>query len=146
MTGTNSQIASLKTVAKGVGYLTAVGILSVFISKAIINRRRDEQFKPAVRSKGKLDNKKDTEDTDEDINEKYYANLANVKPGFPLPNQQSQQREQNESVNLPLQNKKENQRKSEFEGAGLSYLTRKRGDKLGFFSRWNVNSENDGDR
>ncbi|SCU79903.1 LADA_0B03928g1_1 [Lachancea dasiensis] len=50
--------------------------------------------------------------------EDYYKNSAHVKPGFPLPGE-----------NLATS------RKSEFEGAGLSYLSRRGGDRLGFMDR-----------
>ncbi|SCU93429.1 LAMI_0E14334g1_1 [Lachancea mirantina] len=48
----------------------------------------------------------------------YYKNLANVRPGFPI-----------------SQADDGSGRKSDFQGSGLSYLSRKRGDKLGFWDR-----------
>lgn len=50
----------------------------------------------------------------------YYDNLAHVKPGFPLPKSE--------------QGDGETQRKSEFEGPGMSVLSRRSGDKLGVFN------------
>lgn len=50
----------------------------------------------------------------------YYDNVALVKPGFPLPRGQQSD---------------EGERKSEYEGSGMSVMSRKRGDKLGFMNR-----------
>ncbi|CUS21840.1 LAQU0S04e01992g1_1 [Lachancea quebecensis] len=52
--------------------------------------------------------------------EEYYKNLAHVRPGFPITADGSKEA-----------------RKSEFEGSGLSYLSRKGGDRLGFLDRKN---------
>ena len=77
----------------------------VLLTKTIIRNRKDKQFLPAARQLG---DGTEVEDP--------YGNIAAIKPGFPM---QQEQRP----------------RKSEFEGAGLSYRTRKSGDRLGFFDR-----------
>ncbi|AET39656.1 Coi1p Ecym_4631 [Eremothecium cymbalariae DBVPG len=91
-------------------YLSGAAILSVVVTKTVIRQRRDNNFRPHAR------------DTDEDAGKEegdYYSNLAKVKPGFPLEQGKSNERS----------------RKSEFEGAGLSYKSRKGGDRLGFLDR-----------
>ena len=57
----------------------------------------------------------------------YYDNLAQVKPGFPLPKHGDNSIDNSEDHGLA--------RKSKYEGSGLSAVTRKRGDKLGFLDR-----------
>lgn len=103
----SSILMAISPNSKNAIYLSVFGILSVVLVKSIIRERRDAKFNPHAR-----DAPANRSDVD------YYENLAQVKPGFPLPSDASSQ-----------------ERKSEFEGAGLSYLSRKRGDKLGFLDR-----------
>lgn len=90
---------------KNILYLTAAGAFSVILVKTIIRSQRDAKFIPLAKDQG-------AEGGD------YYSNVANVKPGFPLPADAAS-----------------SDRKSEFEGSGLSYRSRKSGDKLGFWDR-----------
>lgn len=69
----------------------------------------------------------------------YYANIAQVKPGFPLPKPSSNNNNNNNGRDLNNKNEHTFQRKSEYEAGGVSAVTRKRGDKLGF---WNRRSNN----
>ncbi|SCV06084.1 LANO_0H21748g1_1 [Lachancea nothofagi CBS 11611] len=85
-------------------YLVGGLIVSIFVSKKLINSNKKTQFN---RMQEQATSKED-----------YYKNSAHVKPGFPLPAGELQ-----------------DTRKSEFEGSGLSYLSRKGGDKLGFMDR-----------
>ncbi|SCU83851.1 LAFA_0D06260g1_1 [Lachancea sp. 'fantastica'] len=85
-------------------YLVGGLIVSVFLTKKLVSDNKQTQF--------------DRMKADAITKENYYKNLANVKPGFPLPAEDSAE-----------------SRKSEFEGPGLSYLSRKGGDRLGFLDR-----------
>ncbi|CEP60289.1 Coi1p LALA0_S01e07294g [Lachancea lanzarotensis] len=85
-------------------YLVGGLIVSVFATKKLVSDNKQTQF--------------DRKKAEEITKENYYKNLANVKPGFPLPAEELAEA-----------------RKSEFEGRGLSYLSRKGGDRLGFFDR-----------
>lgn len=49
----------------------------------------------------------------------HYDNIAEVRPGFPIKGE-GERRE----------------RKSAYEGPGISRESRRKGDKLGFFDRW----------
>lgn len=85
-------------------YLIGGLAVSIYVTKKLTNANKVTQF----------DRMQEKAKTKED----YYKNSANVRPGFPIPAESSQEA-----------------RKSEFEGVGLSYLSRKRGDKLGFMDR-----------
>ncbi|CCK69574.1 Coi1p KNAG_0C04730 [Huiozyma naganishii CBS 8797] len=99
-----------KHVGKSILYVSVAGILSIYISKSIIRRRREAKFQP---------NAKMAADEHDRNNNTYYDNLAQVKPGFPLPK---------EDGSVP-------ERKSKYEAGGISAVSRKRGDKLGFWDR-----------
>lgn len=96
-----------QNIGKNALYLCIALTASVVIAKTVIRGEKVSKFNPQTVGEEPA--------TDKD---KYYSNLAQVQPGFPLKKQ-----------------KEEIHRKSEFEGAGLSYVTRKRGDKLGFLDR-----------
>lgn len=81
------------------------------VVKSIVRGRREAKFIPSAMVSSK---------NGEDQALGYYDNVALVKPGFPLP--QGQQSD-------------EGKRKSEYEGSGMSVMSRKRGDKLGFMDR-----------
>lgn len=93
---------------KNVIYLSLTAIAGVIVAKTMIKERRISQFSPHMRGLPQEDSST------------YYDNFAQVKPGFPLP-------QTGESAGY--------ERKSEFEGSGLSYMSRKRGDRLGFLDR-----------
>lgn len=78
--------------------------------KGVVRSRREAQYSPSAVANHEEQSK----------TAGYYDNLAQVRPGFPLPSQK-----QTEAI----------ERKSEFEGPGMSVLSRKRGDRLGFLDR-----------
>ena len=106
---------------KNILFISTIGLSSIFIAKTIIKRRRQEQFNPTAKANEDkyLDDKLNKE-TD------FYANLAKVRPGFPLP-------EKDASGNIePVPHY---ERKSKYEASGTSYSSRKAGDRLGFLDR-----------
>ncbi|CCH58063.1 hypothetical protein TBLA_0A02640 [Henningerozyma blattae CBS 6284] len=112
-----------RKVGKTVLYVTLLGVGAVAISKTIIRSRRDSKFKPyAISGENQLGNKDEVKD--------YYNDIAHIKPGFPLPKDYS-----NDSKNDESDRNVQFTRKSEYEGGGLSVLSRKGGDKLGFWDR-----------
>ncbi|KAK5780125.1 hypothetical protein RI543_002667 [Arxiozyma heterogenica] len=120
---------------KTVGYVFLGGALSIYIVKSIIKSKRDAKFKPQAMIDDyevALNQSKDKMIDD------YYANIAQVKPGFPLPKSASNKGNSNGGPNV--ENAHAFQRKSKYEAGGVSAVTRKRGDKLGF---WNRRSNND---
>lgn len=62
----------------------------------------------------------------------YYANIAKVKPGFPLP-----QHALKDGSTADKDDENVFHRKSKYEAGGVSAMSRKRGDKLGFLDRRN---------
>lgn len=108
--------------SKNIFYISAIGLSSIFISKSIIKRKKLEKFNPTSKDNAEkyLSHKIDQE-TD------YYANLATVRPGFPLP----------KSENTTNDSTAKYERKSKYEGSGMSVLSRKSGDRLGFLDRRN---------
>lgn len=120
----------LFTYSKTVGYVFFGGAISIYIVKSIIKSRRDAKFKPQamVIDSGIALN----QDRDRMIDD-YYGNIAQVKPGFPLPKTSSSKDNSNEGSND--ENMHTFQRKSKYEAGGVSAITRKRGDKLGYWSR-----------
>ncbi|CAI1851153.1 hypothetical protein SEUBUCD646_0B04890 [Saccharomyces eubayanus] len=105
-----------QNIGKNLLYISAAGIASIYIVKTIVKTRRDAKFTPQARGKNGELKERD-----------YYDNLAQVKPGFPLPKQANNNADGSEDHGLV--------RKSKYEGSGLSAATRKRGDKLGFLDR-----------
>ncbi|CAI4038242.1 SMKI04G5845 [Saccharomyces mikatae IFO 1815] len=105
-----------QNIGKNLLYISAAGITSIFIVKTIVKSRRDAKFIPKARGNSDEMNERD-----------YYDNLAQVKPGFPLPKHGDNSIDNSEDHGLA--------RKSKYEGSGLSAVTRKRGDKLGFLDR-----------
>ncbi|CAI4057476.1 hypothetical protein SUVZ_02G4950 [Saccharomyces uvarum] len=105
-----------QNIGKNLLYISAAGIASIYIVKTIVKTKRDAKFTPQARGKNEKVQERD-----------YYDNLAQVKPGFPLPKQ----------VNNSVDDSKDHGllRKSKYEGSGLSAATRKKGDKLGFLDR-----------
>lgn len=97
-------------------YISAAGIASIYVVKTVVKSRRDAKFIPKARGNNGEANEKN-----------YYDNLAQVKPGFPLPKHEDDNINSSEDHGLV--------RKSKYEGSGLSAVTRKRGDKLGFLDR-----------
>ncbi|SCU95039.1 LAME_0F10440g1_1 [Lachancea meyersii CBS 8951] len=100
----SSAVNPFKNIGRNTLYLVGGLIVSVFVTKKLVNSNKQIQF--------------DRMQAEEITKENYYKNLANIKPGFPLPAEDSS-----------------DVRKSEFEGRGLSYLSRKGGDRLGFLDR-----------
>ncbi|CDO94220.1 unnamed protein product [Kluyveromyces dobzhanskii CBS 2104] len=100
-----------KNVGRNFAYLCIGLTASVVIVKTMVRGEKMSKFNPQG----------DSENVKKD-GSSYYLNPAGVKPGFPM-------KKEEDGTEL--------KRKSEFEGAGLSYNTRKRGDKLGFFDRRN---------
>ncbi len=62
----------------------------------------------------------------------YYSNIAQVKPGFPLPKNALK-----DSSDPNATEENTFHRRSKYEAGGVSAITRKRGDKLGFWDRRN---------
>ncbi|CAI4059092.1 Coi1p SKDI_04G5925 [Saccharomyces kudriavzevii IFO 1802] len=104
-----------QNIGKNLLYISTAGIASIYIVKTIVKTRRDAKFIPKARG-----------DNGEVSERDYYDNLAQVRPGFPLPKQNGNNIDP-ECHGLV--------RKSKYEGSGLSAATRKRGDKLGFLDR-----------
>lgn len=111
------------------GYLLIGGGISIYIVKSIIKSRRDAKFKPEAMIKDIQYDKQLDQERDQFVQD-YYSNIAQVKPGFPLPKhalKDSTDPNANESNSF--------QRKSKYEAGGVSAVSRKRGDKLGFWDR-----------
>ncbi|EDO17303.1 hypothetical protein Kpol_1062p10 [Vanderwaltozyma polyspora DSM 70294] len=85
--------------------------------------------KDNIRSKREASFSTDATATGKKSGQSYYDNYAQIKPGFPLPKEHTENIDSEQSVS-PV-------RKSKYEGAGNSYMSRKRGDKLGFLDRKN---------
>lgn len=98
--------------------ITGVGIGSIYLAKVVIKRRRDAKFQPKAIYSNKPGTMGDLKNKDPSVS--YYENLAQVKPGFPI--------HKDGEDKVPA-------RKSKYEASGLSAVTRKRGDKLGFLDR-----------
>lgn len=88
--------------------LTVVAVASVIVVKSNVRNKKEANYAPPARVTSNSDKLSDN-----------FHNIAEVRPGFPL-KEEGEQRE----------------RKSIYEGPGLSRETRKKGDKLGFFDRW----------
>ncbi|KAG0677868.1 hypothetical protein C6P41_003120 [Kluyveromyces marxianus] len=98
-----------QNIGRNFAYLCIGLTASVVIVKTVVRDSKVSKFDPQ--------NLASAQTSAEDA---HYANLAEIKPGFPL-------KKGDEESQI--------KRKSEFEGAGLSYVTRKRGDRLGFLDR-----------
>lgn len=101
----------LYSTSKNIIYVSIGAVASVLVVKTVVRSRREAKYSPSVMASSGEDSTR---------SDQYYDNLAQVKPGFPLPKQQQAE---------------PTERKSEFEGPGMSVLSRKRGDRLGFFDR-----------
>lgn len=108
-------------IGRNVLYISAVGVFSVVVVKAIVRSQRDAKYKPQALINGENNN-----------DESYYDNLAQVKPGFPIP----KKKQASDEFDLEL-SEAATTRKSKYEAGGISAMTRKRGDRLGLFSRRN---------
>ncbi|QLQ78227.1 hypothetical protein HG537_0A04740 [Torulaspora globosa] len=100
-----------QNLGKNIVYVAIGAIASVLVVKAVVRSKREANYSPSAVANHQEDNAKTAG---------YYDNLAQVRPGFPLPSERPVE---------PIE------RKSEFEGPGMSVLSRKRGDRLGFFDR-----------
>ncbi|CCD22599.1 Coi1p NDAI_0A04430 [Naumovozyma dairenensis CBS 421] len=106
-----------KNIGKNILIISGISIASIYTVKSIVRKRREAKFTPKALA---LSRKTAEENTLSD----YYDNLAQVKPGFPIP----KPKDDSSSTNiLP--------RKSVYEASSPSVITRKRGDKLGFLDR-----------
>lgn len=115
--------------SKTVGYLLLGGGISIYIVKTIIKSRRDSRFKPEEliqQYNNSLDSERDQFEKD------YYSNIAQVRPGFPLP-----QNALKDSLDPNATEENTFQRRSKYEAGAVSHVSRKRGDKLGFWDRRN---------
>lgn len=108
-------------VGRTVLYVSAVGVFSVVVVKAIVRSQRDAKYKPHELIDGQGNR-----------NDGYYDNLAQVKPGFPIP----KKTQASDEFDLEL-SEAATTRKSKYEAGGISAMTRKRGDRLGFLNRIN---------
>lgn len=108
-----------KNIGKNLLYISGVGVLSLVIVKSIVRARRDAKFKPHALVGDEASSAQD-----------YYDNLAQVKPGFPLPKKLDKD-EEFSIVDAATT------RKSKYEAGGVSAVTRRRGDRLGFLDRRN---------
>ncbi|KAL3231455.1 putative mitochondrial outer membrane protein [Nakaseomyces bracarensis] len=109
-----------QNIGKNALYLSAVGVLSVVLVKAVVRSQRDAKYKPEALINGGDPN-----------SDGYYDNLAQVKPGFPIPKRRAQA---DDEYDLELSDAATT-RKSKYEAGGVSAMTRKRGDRLSLFSR-----------
>lgn len=98
--------------SKNILYVSIAAVASLTVVKGIIKARKEAKFTSAAMAQYNADDQKSKE---------YYANSADVKPGFPLPRSESEF--------------ETHKRKSKYEGTGMSVLSRRRGDRLGFFDR-----------
>lgn len=96
-----------QNVGKNIVYLCTSLTASVIIVKTLIRDRKASTFSPQQIAKEKQDGDYD-----------YYSNIAEVRPGFPLKKADAA-----------------SETNTGFEGTGLSYMTRKHGDRLGFLDR-----------
>lgn len=95
---------------KNIIYVSIGAVASVLVVKGVVKARREAKYSSTGMASSDISKQSAA----------YYDNLAHVKPGFPLPNNE--------------QGEDERQRKSEFEGPGMSVLSRRSGDRLGLFN------------
>lgn len=100
-----SSFPSIKSFWKQAVFLCAVAMTSAYFVKQNVTIRRKKQFVKEASSYDSL--------MQERIRERSGESISTVKPGFPL----------DDGV-------ERFQRKSEYEGAGLSYRSRRTGDKF----------------
>lgn len=97
--------------------------LSIYTIKYINTKRRDDKYKPEARITDRMKSSDKKWD--------YYDNLAHIKPGFPIKDPRD------------MANESDFKRKSKFEAGGVAAVTRKRGDRLGFWDRKDENKKSD---
>lgn len=97
-----------QNIGRNAACLTVVAIASVIAVKSNVRNKKEANYAPPARATSNQSKLND-----------HYDNIAEVRPGFPM-KEEGERRE----------------RKSIYEGPGLSRETRKKGDKLGFFDRW----------
>lgn len=86
----------------------------------MIRKQRADKFNPNVKTEQEFKPERSYEDD-------YYSNVGQIRPGFPIPKKQASRFEMEDDEHI--------ERKSKYEGPGLSALARKRGDKLNYFAR-----------
>lgn len=103
--------------------------ISIYTIKYINNKRRDDKYKPLAMIPN-------VSNGTNSANEKwdYYDNLAQIKPGFPIRDPRKK---------LDGNDENEFKRKSKYEAGGVAAVTRKRGDRLGFWNRRQNDQDND---
>ncbi|KAL6940670.1 hypothetical protein ACO0QE_004583 [Hanseniaspora vineae] len=111
----SAKYTSFSYTFKNIGYIAVSAVCLLFISKSLIRRNRDNDYENEVRVKM---NNMSNDQADDEINRKY-SRIAKEA------NYQASKNDQN-PLAVP---------KSEYEGIGSSYLSRKRGDKLGFWDK-----------
>ncbi|CCE63251.1 hypothetical protein TPHA_0E01580 [Tetrapisispora phaffii CBS 4417] len=104
---------AFEALGKKLAIITVIGFGALFVAKNNVKSKKASKFQPNVKVSATEQNTGD-----------YYSNLAKIKPGFPLPKDDSSDAGGSKY-----------QRKSKYEGSGNSYLSRKGGDRLGFLDR-----------
>lgn len=99
----------LTSPSRNAACLFAVAVASVVVVKSNVRNKKEARYSPPAVANSAANGRE------------YYDNIAQVRPGFPLPQHQKQE---------------QHERKSVYEGTGMSRESRKKGDKLGFFDRW----------
>ncbi|SJM84388.1 uncharacterized protein ZBIST_1623 [Zygosaccharomyces bailii] len=99
-----------QNIGRNAACLLAVAIASVVVVKSTVRNKKEARYSTSATANSSAENSGG-----------YYDNIAQVRPGFPLPQNQ---------------NSEHQERKSVYEGPGMSRASRKKGDKLGFFDRW----------
>lgn len=95
------------------GFIVVCFVGSIAFTKSVVKDRRVANYKPKQLRLG---------ETDEEVAMDPSFDSSSVRPGFPLPSDQYE-------------------RKSAYEGSGVSYMSRKRGDRLS--TSWFGKSFND---
>ncbi|VEU20727.1 DEKNAAC101526 [Brettanomyces naardenensis] len=104
-----SSVPSVKSFWKTAVFLTAIAGFTAYYAKNKVTIRRRAQYA------------KDASSYDSMMQQRVRSgdSISTIRPGFP----------KEDGV-------EKFKRKSEYEGAGSSYMSRRHGDKFGFFSRW----------
>lgn len=109
-----SSVPSIRSVWKQAAFCLTLAVVSAYAVKSNVTIRRRQQFAKEASSYDTL--------MQERVKDRSGESIATVKPGFPL----------DDGV-------QRYQRKSEYEGAGSSVMSRRQGDKFNWGHFWGGN-------
>ncbi|ODV95818.1 hypothetical protein PACTADRAFT_49265 [Pachysolen tannophilus NRRL Y-2460] len=110
----SAQIPTSKSFWRQAAFLTSIALFTAYFVKSKIHLRRQQQFRP-----DELESSSYYSDGSSNKNQER-QDISKIRPGF------------------PTSENSEYMRKSQYEGSGNSYISRRSGDKIssGFWGKW----------